>query len=110
MMLSLLGISVCFEFPARIHFFHISQKNRNRTLGCLVGGIAWSGAWLVTGGGKGAIGGGIEVAVAFLASYMFGYYRLLLYPASGFSAVKAYFSSLKNPSQVLFYLHHSSLY
>ncbi|MGZ3628266.1 MAG: hypothetical protein ACXWPS_17340 [Ktedonobacteraceae bacterium] len=83
---------------------------RGGILACLVGGTAWSGAWLITESGKGAIGGGVEVAVVFLASYMFGYYRLLLYPVSGLSAAKAYFSSLKNPSQVIFYLHHSSLY
>ncbi len=80
-------------------------------LGALVGGIAWGGAWLITGGStRVVIVGSIEVAVAFLVSYTFGYYRLLLYPVSGLSGLLVYFASSKNPLQVFFHLHHSSLY
>ncbi len=78
-------------------------------LGSLVGGLAWAGAGLIRGG-TGVIIGGIEVAIAFLISYTFGYYRLLLYPVSGLSGLLAYFASRKNPLQVFFHLHHSSLY
>ncbi len=78
-------------------------------LGSFVGGLAWAGAWLIRGG-TGVVGGGIEVAIAFLVSYTIGYYRLLLYPVSGLSGLRAYFASRKNPLQVFFHLHHSSLY
>ena len=79
-------------------------------LGALVGGIAWGGAWRITGGTSGVIGGSFAVAIAFLVSYTFGYYRLPLYPVSGLSSLRAYFASRKNPLQVFFHLHHSSLY
>ncbi len=79
--------------------------------GSLIGGIAWSGAWLIAGGmPERAVGGGFWVAIAFLISYMLGYYRLLLYPVSGLSALKAFWASRKDPLQVFFYLHHCSLY
>jgi uncharacterized protein len=54
--------------------------------------------------------GSIEVAIIFMCSYILGYYRLLLYPASGLSGLRAYLSSRKNPLQVFTYLHRSSLY
>ncbi len=79
-------------------------------LGALVGGIAWGGAWRITEGTTGVIGGSFAVAIVFLVSYTFGYYRLLLYPVSGLSGLLAYFTSRKNPLQVFFHLHHSSLY
>ena len=79
-------------------------------LGALVGGISWGGAWRITEGTSGVIGGSFAVAIAFLVSYTFGYYRLLLYPVSGLSGLLAYFASRKNPLQVFFHLHHSSLY
>jgi AAA+ ATPase superfamily predicted ATPase len=79
-------------------------------LGGLIGGIAWGGAWLITEGTTRVIGGSFAVAIAFLVSYTFGYYRLLLYPVSGLSGLLAYFTSRKNPLQVFFHLHHSPLY
>ncbi len=79
-------------------------------LGGLVGGIAWTGARLFTEGGKGAVVGGAEVALVFFVSYLVGFYRLLLYPVSGPSGLKAYVTSRKDPGQVIFHLHHCSLY
>jgi uncharacterized protein len=78
-------------------------------LGGIAAGIVWASAWLITGGTK-AVGGGIEIAITFLISFTIGYYRLLLYPASGLSGLKAFFASQKDPFQVFFHLHHSSLY
>jgi uncharacterized protein len=48
--------------------------------------------------------------IASLVGLTFGYYRLLLYPVSGSSSLLAFFASRKNPPQVFFHLHHSSLY
>lgn len=76
----------------------------------IVGGFVWAGSWLITKGAKGAVGGGVEVAIAFFVSYIIGYYRLPLYPVSGFSGLKAFVASRKNPLHVFFQLHHSSLY
>jgi len=45
-----------------------------------------------------------------IISYELGYYRLPLYLASGWSSIKAYRASRKNPPQVFVYLHHCSLY
>src|SRR6266704_6626577 len=47
---------------------------------------------------------------AFTVSYVLGYYRLPLYPASGLSGLRVYLDSRKNPPQVFTYLHRSSLY
>lgn len=79
-------------------------------LGGIVGGIVWAGSWLIMQGAKGAVGGGVAIAMAFLISYTIGYYRLLLYPVSGLSGLKVFFASRKDPRKVFFYLHHSSLY
>ena len=79
-------------------------------LGAFVGGIAWGGAWRITEGTTGVIGGSLVVAIAFLVGYTVGYYRLLLFPVSGLSGLRAFFASRKNPLQVFFHLHHSSLY
>lgn len=79
-------------------------------LGALVGGIAWGGARYITEGSAGVIRGSFAVAVAFVVSYTFGYYRLLLYPVSGLSGLRTYFASRKKPLQVFFHLHHSPLY
>jgi hypothetical protein len=76
----------------------------------IVGGIVWAGSWLLTNGSKGAVGGGVEVAIAFFVSYIIGYYRFLLYPVSGLSGLMTFFTSRKDPLQVFFHLHHSSLY
>ncbi len=54
--------------------------------------------------------GGIIIGVAFIVSYIPGYYRLPLYPISGFSGLRAYLASRKNPLQVFTYLHRCSLY
>ncbi len=45
-----------------------------------------------------------------IISYELGYYRLPLYLVSGWSSIKAYRASKKNPPQVFAYLHHCSLY
>jgi uncharacterized protein len=83
---------------------------RGGVMGSLVGGLGWAFAWsLVRGTTTGALGGLLVVAV-FLASYLFGYYRLLLYPVSGTSAFRAYRASRKNPLRVFAYLHGSSIY
>jgi uncharacterized protein len=83
---------------------------RGGVMGSLVGGLGWALAWsLVRGTTTGALGGILVVAV-FLASYLLGYYRLLLYPVSGASAFRAYRASRKNPLRVFAYLHGSSLY
>jgi uncharacterized protein len=79
-------------------------------IGSFVGGLAWAiASSLARGTIKGAIGG-VLVAVAFLASYLLGYYRLLLYPVSGPSAFWAYRASRKNPLRVFAHLHSSSIY
>ena len=79
-------------------------------MGSLVGGLGWAFAWsLVRGTTAVALGGFLVVAV-FLASYLLGYYRLLLYPVSGTSAFRSYRASRKNPLRVFAYLHGSSLY
>lgn len=61
----------------------------NMVFGLAVGGI----------GGIGASMGGI-----------IGYYRILLYPVSGISALKAYLSSRKRPQEVFAFLEHSSVH
>lgn len=53
---------------------------------------------------------GVVASLAGIISYLFGYYRLLLYPVSGFSAFKMYRSTLKHSARVFTYLHRSSLY
>jgi len=79
-------------------------------LGSLVGGLGWAIAWsLAMGTTKGALGG-VLIAAVFLASYLLGFYRLLLYPVSGASAFWAYRASRKNPLRVFAHLHSSSLY
>jgi uncharacterized protein len=59
---------------------------------------------------EGSVGAGIIVGIAFIVSYIPGYYRLPLYPVSGFSGLRAYLASRKNPLQVFTYLHRCSLY
>ncbi|HYU77085.1 MAG TPA: hypothetical protein VEL31_30820, partial [Ktedonobacteraceae bacterium] len=79
-------------------------------VGSFVGGLAWAiASSLARGTIIGAIGG-VLVAVAFLTSYLLGYYRLLLYPVSGPSAFWTYRASRKNPLLVFVHLHSSSLY
>jgi hypothetical protein len=80
------------------------------TVGSLVGGLAWAiASSLARGTIQGALGA-VLVAAAFLVSYLLGYYRLLLYPVSGPSALWAYRASRRNPLQVFAHLHTSSLY
>ena len=84
-------------------------------LGTMVGpGILVFFAGGVAGFIVGAIAGGVNVglalAIAFIISYIVGYYRLPLYPMSGLSGLRVYFDSRKNPLQVFTYLHRSSLY
>lgn len=49
------------------------------------------------------------VPILFI-SYELGYYRLPLYLISGWSSIKAYRASRKNPPQIFAHIHHSSLY
>ena len=53
---------------------------------------------------------GFVAWLAFLVSYLPGYYRLPLYPLSALAMLRAYSASRKNPTYVFHYLHHSSLY
>lgn len=48
--------------------------------------------------------------IAFAIGFLLVFYRLPLYPVSGFSSLKTYFASRKQPTQVFRYLHRSSLY
>jgi hypothetical protein len=50
------------------------------------------------------------VIVMFGMSYLCGYFRLPLYPASYVSSLKAYFTSRKNPLEVFSHLRRSSLH
>ena len=50
------------------------------------------------------------VVPVFIFCYMLGYYRLPLYPFSGFSTLLCYYNGKSNPIQIFEYLHHSSLY
>jgi hypothetical protein len=52
----------------------------------------------------------ILIVPFMLVSYLLGYYRLPLYPVSGFSSLKAYLLSRHNPTQVFARLHRSALY
>ena len=52
----------------------------------------------------------ILIVPILVFSYTFGYYRFPLYLASGWSSIKAYRASRKNPPQVFTHMHHSSLY
>ncbi len=53
---------------------------------------------------------GIALSIAFVISFFLGYYRLLLYPASGLSVLLAYFACRKAPLEAVEHLHRSSLY
>jgi uncharacterized protein len=79
-------------------------------MGSLIGGLGWALAWSLVRGTMTVAFGGVLVLAVFLASYLLGYYRLLLYPVSGTSAFRAYRASRKNPLRVLAYLRRSSLY
>ncbi|HXZ06081.1 MAG TPA: hypothetical protein VEH81_14700 [Ktedonobacteraceae bacterium] len=83
---------------------------RGGIMGCLVGGLAWTLAWSLVHVTTTITLSGLVVAAMFLASYLIGYYRLVLYPVSGVSAFRAYRRSRKNPLRVYAYLHGSSLY
>ncbi len=52
----------------------------------------------------------ILIVPILIISYELGYYRLPLYLASGWSSIRAYRASRKNPTQVFVYLHCCSLY
>jgi hypothetical protein len=79
-------------------------------MGSLVGGLGWAIAWSLGRGTPAGALSGLLVAAMFLASYLVGYYRLLLYPVSGVSAFRTYRRSKKNPLRVFAYPHSSSLY
>ena len=83
---------------------------RGGVMGSLVGGLGWAITWSLVRGTTTVALGGLLVVAVFLASYLLGYYRLLLYPVSGMSAFRAYRASRKNPLRVFAYLHGSSLY
>lgn len=53
---------------------------------------------------------GIITGVIFILSYIVGYYRLILYPFSAFSMLKAYFASRNNHPRIFTALQHSALY
>ncbi len=83
--------------------------------GSIVGGTAWGIMYGIVHRStpsflRNMLQGGVEVAIIFMGCYLVGYYRLLLYPVSGLSGLRAYLSSRKNPPQVFSYLHYSSLY
>jgi uncharacterized protein len=67
-------------------------------------------AWTVAGYFADSFLGGIIFGVAFIGSYLLGYYRLPLYIVSGTSGLKMSHKSRRTPSQVFTYLHRSSLY
>ncbi len=71
-----------------------------------VGGIAG----LILGAVAGGMQVGIVLGIAFFVSFFLGYYRLLLYPASGLSVFLAYLACRKAPLEALKHLHHSALY
>ncbi len=80
------------------------------TIGLLTGNIGLQGNEslfnvIVTGALAGFV-----AWLAFLVSYLPGYYRLPLYPLSALAMLRAYSASRKNPTYVFHYLHHSSLY
>ena len=52
----------------------------------------------------------ILIVLLLFSSYELGYYRILLYLASGWSSIRAYRASKRNPPQVFAYLHRSALY
>lgn len=52
----------------------------------------------------------LSIVLVFFIAYMLGYYRLPLYPVSGWSSLRVYRASRKNPPLVFSYLHRSSLY
>lgn len=92
---------------------------RQGVIGSILCGFSWALLALMSEdmeGGiirGGIIRGGIMsgmITVVFFVSYMVGYYRLLLYPVSGPSGLRAYLASRKNPSGIFGYLHTSALY
>ena len=83
---------------------------RRGIMGSLVGGLGWAVAWTLARETSVGILGGVLVACVFLASYLLGYYRLVLFPVSGASALWTYRASRKNPLRVFDHLHRSSLY
>jgi hypothetical protein len=53
---------------------------------------------------------GIVGGVTFTGSFFIGFFRLLFYPVSGPSALKAYLKSSGDPAHVFDYLHRCALY
>jgi hypothetical protein len=76
----------------------------------IAAGITVSIAISIAVGVMGGIGIAVVVGISFITGYLLSFYRLLLYPISGFSLVSTYFASKDNPSAVFSYLHQSALY
>lgn len=82
-------------------------------IGGIVGGVAWALAIELQTNNKAGFQGGIqggEIAVAFIISYILGYYRIPLYVVSGISGLWTYFASKRKPPEVFTYLRRSALY
>ena len=91
-------------------------------VGIAVAGVLGATVGLMTGklGSRGSISvfdvivmgalPGLAAWIAFLVSYVPGYFRIPLYPISALAMRRAYAASRKNPTYVFHYLHQSSLY